>query len=325
MKAVVLSAFGPATEVLSLEDRPLPQPGPGEVRVRLLLSPVHNHDLMIIEGKYGIRPPLPHVPGTEAVGVVEALGEGVTHLSVGQRVAGGASAAWAEAYVAPAQSLVPVPDEIDDATASQLVAMPISAYRLLHDLRLQPGDWIVQNAANGLVGKLVAKLAVERGVRVLNLVRRQSAVAELAAEGIGDAVATDSPDWKAQAQAITGGASIRRAIDSLAGRAANDLMDLLGDEGWLISFGALSGEPLSLDASNILFKRATIKGFWAAKPSTTMTPEEIRAGLIDLVRRARDGSLKLSLAEIYPLAEHKAAMEASARIGRGAKIAFRGA
>jgi len=324
MKAVVFEEFGSPRKVLRLEERPMPEPGPGQVRVKLILSPIHNHDLMIVTGHYGYKPPLPHVPGTEALGVVDKLGDGVANLAVGQRVTGGANGAWAEYYLANAQALVPVPDGVDEATACQLVSMPVSAFRLLGELEVKPGEWIAQNAANGAVGKIVAKLAAEQGVRVLNIVRRDEAIAELAAEGIGDAVSSEHEDWLERAREITGGAPIRRALDSVAGRASDDMLSLLADEGWMISFGALSGRPMQLNPENLLFKRAVVKGFWAAKPSTFHTPEQIRAALVDFVRRAADRSLKLPVAEVFPLDQAAEAAEASNIKGRQGKIAIRG-
>ena len=89
MKSVTFETFGSPGRVLRVVDRPMPEPGPGQVRVRMVLSPIHNHDLMIVTGHYGYKPELPHVPGTEALGVVDKLGERVTGLSVGQRVTGG--------------------------------------------------------------------------------------------------------------------------------------------------------------------------------------------------------------------------------------------
>jgi len=324
MKAVVFDEYGSPRNVLHVEERPLPEPGPGHVRIKMVLSPIHNHDLMIVTGHYGYKPPLPHVPGTEALGVVDKLGEGVTNLAVGQRVTGGGSATWAGYYIGNAASLVPVPDSVDDATACQLVSMPLSAWRLLGELEVSEGEWIVQNAANGAVGKIIAKLADERGVRVLNVVRREAAIAELAAEGIGDAVSTEHEDWQERARAITGGAPIRRALDSIAGRASDELMDLVADEGWLVSFGALSGRPVQISADNLLFKRAIVKGFWAAKPSTFHTPEQIRGALIEFVQKAAKGELKLPIAEVFGLDQAAEAAEASNTKGRLGKIALRG-
>ena len=324
MKSVVFDEFGSPGKVLRVEERPVPEPGQGQVRVRMMLSPIHNHDLMIVTGHYGYKPSLPHVPGTEALGVVDKLGEGVSALKVGQRVTGGASAAWAEYYLASAQSLVPLPDGIDDGTACQLVAMPMSAVRLLADLEVKPGDWIVQNAANGAVGKMLARFAAERGINVLNIVRREEAVTELVAEGIGNAVSSEHQDWQDRARALTQGAPVIRAIDSIGGRASDELMDLVAEGGRLVSFGALSGRPLQVTAENLLFKGATISAFWGAKPERKMTPAELGAARADLVRRAADGKLVLPVAEVFPLERAAEAAEASNSRGRQGKIALRG-
>jgi len=325
MKAVVFDTFGSPRKVLRVGERPLPEPGPGQVRIRMVLSPIHNHDLMIVTGHYGFKPQLPHVPGTEALGIVDKLGEGVDSLAVGQRVTGGGSGTWAEFYLGNAAALVPVPDSVDDATACQLVSMPLSAWRLLGELQVGAGDWIAQNAANGAVGKIVARLAAERGIRVLNIVRRDAAITELAADGIGDVVSTEHDGWQDRARAITGGAPIRRALDSIGGRASDELMDLVAEEGWLISFGALSGRPVQLNADNLLFKRATVKGFWAARPSSFHTPEQIRGALLAFVAKAARGELKLPIAEVFPLEQAGEAAEASNTAGRQGKIALRGA
>ena len=121
MRAVQIDRFGPPAEVVAAAERPLPEPGPGEARVRMLLSPLHNHDLAIVRGVYGYKPQLPAVPGTEALGRVEALGAGVTNLKVGQRVAtASTNGVWAESFVAPAAKLVPMPDGLRSVLESSL-------------------------------------------------------------------------------------------------------------------------------------------------------------------------------------------------------------
>jgi NADPH:quinone reductase-like Zn-dependent oxidoreductase len=324
MKSVVFDEFGSPRKVLRVADVPMPEPGPGQIRVRLVLSPIHNHDLMMITGHYGIKPNLPHHPGTEGLGIVDALGEGVGNLKVGDRVTGGvAGGAWSEFFLAMAAGLVVVPETIDDPTACQLTAMPMSAVRLLADLDVKPGDWIAQNAANGAVGKMLAILAAEKGIRVLNIVRREEAVAELAAEGIGNAVSSEHEDWQARARALTGDAPVLRAVDSVGGRASDELMDLVAENGRLVSFGALSGRPLQVSAENLLFKRATISGFWGAKPELKMTPAELGAARADLVRRASSGELKLPVADVFSLDQAAEAAEASNEKGRPGKVALR--
>lgn len=323
MKSVVFDTFGSPGKVLRVIDVPVPEPGPGQARLRLVLSPIHNHDLMIITGHYGIRPGLPHHPGTEGLGIVDAVGEGVTNVKPGDRVTGGATAAWSEFYLTGAAGLVVVPDTVDDATACQLTAMPMSAVRLLADLEVKAGDWIAQNAANGAVGKMLSRLAAEKGVHVLNLVRREDAVAELAAEGIGNAVSSEHDDWQDRARTLTGGVPVLRAVDSIGGRASDELMDLVGEGGRLVSFGALSGRPLQVTAENLLFKRTTISAFWGARPETKLTPAELGAARADLIRRAASGKLKLPIAEVFPLDQAADAAEASNEKGRQGKIALR--
>jgi NADPH:quinone reductase-like Zn-dependent oxidoreductase len=322
MKSAVYSQIGTPAEVLFSEDRTTPQPGAGQVLVKMVLSPVHNHDLMTIAGQYAHRPTLPAVPGTEAVGVVEALGEGVSNLAVGQRVAGGAMGTWAEYYLADAAHLVPVPEAVGDETACQLVSMPLSAKMLLESLNLQPGDWIVQNTANGAVGKLVAQYGAERGIKVLGLVRRRDAVEGLKALGINNVVATDSPDWLEQARGLVGGAAVVRAIDSLGGNGPEHLLKIASDGAELISFGAMTEQPLVISAADLLFRQITVKGFWGSKPP--VRPERIGELLNELIRDAESGKLVLPVEATYSIEQVAEAARASGEPGRKGKIAIRG-
>ena len=246
MHAVVIERFGNPADVVAPAERQMPNPGAGEVRVRMLLSPIHNHDLAIVRGVYGYKPQLPAVPGTEAVGVVDALGEDVRGLQVGQRVAtASTNGVWAECFIASAGKLVPVPDALPDEAACQLLAMPLSALMLLEDLRLESGQWLAQNAANGAVGKALATLARTRGVNVVNLVRRDAALADLEAAGIANGISTEQAGWQQRVAAVTGGAPIVRAVESIGGESAQQLMSVLAENGELVSFGSLTFSRLS--------------------------------------------------------------------------------
>ncbi|NGP16406.1 zinc-binding dehydrogenase [Devosia aurantiaca] len=321
MKRAIHSEFGSPEKVLRSDEAPRLEPGKGQVLVRMLLSPVHNHDLMTIAGQYGFKPDLPYVPGTEAVGVVEALGEGVSNLRIGQRVAGGASGTWAEFYLADAARLVPVPEGVSDETACQLVSMPLSAKMLLESLDVQPGEWIVQNAANGAVGKLVAQYGKERGIKVLGLVRRSAAVEEMRALGIDNVVATDEDGWVEKAKALTGGAPVVRAVDSLGGDGAAQVLSVASDGAVLISFGAMTQRPLKIAAGELLFRGITVKGFWGAKPP--VKPERIGELLGELVRDAAAGKLVLDVEKAFPIGEVAEAARASGEPGRKGKIAIK--
>ena len=323
MRAVVHETFAEPADVLGVEQRPVPQPTAGQVLVRTVLSPIHNHDLWTVRGTYGFKPELPAQSGTEALGVVEALGDGVTNLQVGQRVAGGTFGVWAEYYVADAAGLVPVPDQMPDEAAAQLVSMPFSAISLLHSLDLHEGDWLIQNAANGAVGRMVAQLGAARGINVIGLVRRAEGVEELRAQGIERIVATDTEGWQDQVAAITGGAPIVAGVESVGGQAAADIVSTLGDGATLVVFGAMASPTMSIPSGAVIFKQVTITGFWGSIVSKTM-PAETKGQLFgELITRVLDGSLTLPVAEVFAFEDVRDAVRASDTAGRVGKVLLR--
>jgi NADPH:quinone reductase-like Zn-dependent oxidoreductase len=323
MRAVVHPEFGEPADVLTVEQRPVPTPGAGQVLVRTVLSPIHNHDLWTIRGTYGFKPELPAQSGTEALGVVEALGEGVTHLSVGQRVAGGTFGVWAEYYVADAAGLIPVPDAMPDEAAAQLVSMPFSAISLLHSLDLHEGDWLIQNAANGAVGRMVAQLGAARGINVIGLVRRAEGVEELRAQGIERIVATDTEGWQDQVTAITGGAPILAGVESVGGKAAGDIASVLGDEATLVVFGAMASPTLEIPSGKVIFGQLTVKGFWGSVVSRTMPSDTKQELFGELITRVLDGSLTLPVSETFAFEDARDAARASDTAGRVGKVLLR--
>ena len=321
MKALVHHAFGDPAEVLAVEDVPTPDPGPGEARVRLTLASVHNHDLWTVRGTYGFKPELPARAGTEAVGVIDALGQGVDHLQIGQRVVtGGTFGVWSEQFIAQAGGLIPVPEAMSDEAAAQLVAMPFSAISLLDSLGLEDGAWLIQNAANGAVGRLVAQLAVGRGINVVGLVRRAEGVAELEAQGIGRIVATDTDGWQERVAAITGGAPILVGVDSVGGSASGDVMSRLAENGTLVVFGAMASPTMEIGSGDVIFKQATVRGFWGSKVSAAMSAEDRGRLMGELLARLADGTITLPVEAVYPLAQISEAAHANFAPGRVGKI-----
>ena len=161
---------------------------------------------------------MPAIAGSEAVGVVDAVGSEVKNLKVGQRVAAaGVQATWAEFFVADEDMVFAIPEGLDDEMAAQLIAMPLSALMLLEFLEVESGQWIIHNAANGAVGKSLAMLAAARGVNTINVVRSSDAIKELEAIGAENNVSTDNEDWKEQVKAILGEDKISAAVDSVGG------------------------------------------------------------------------------------------------------------
>src|SRR4051812_8233825 len=173
MKAVVCARWGDPEEVLEVREVPEPVPGPGQVRVRMLASPVNPSDLLMVRGEYGRQPPLPATPGFEGAGVVEA-GHGLLARRVmGRRVAvlNSGSGNWQEKVVIPARQAVPVPAELSDEQAATFFVNPASALVMTrYVLRVPRGAWLLQTAAGSALGRMVIRLGQRYGFRTLNVV-----------------------------------------------------------------------------------------------------------------------------------------------------------
>ncbi len=324
MRAVVYQEYGDPAVVLRLGERPVADPRPGEVRVKTSFAAIHNHDLATVRGIYGVRPQLPAIGGTEAAGVVDAVGEGVTHLKVGQRVAGFAhSGAWAESFVMAASGALPLPEAITDEQGCQLVAMPISAMALLRTYKVENNQFLAQNTANGAVGKVLALLAKEDGINVLHLVRSEDAVKELEALGVTHVVSTADEGWKKKARALAGGAEIVYGFDSIGGKGAGQMLSILSDKGTLVAFGSMTGEPMEVDTGDMIFRQKKIEGFWLSRFMPAQSPADMGAMIGDLVKKVATGVIKLPVAGVYGFEQAAEAASASVRASRHGKVLFR--
>ncbi|MCD1279895.1 alcohol dehydrogenase [Psychrobacter sp. CCUG 69069] len=321
MRSATYNTFGKPTEVLSLGDSPVPEPKADEVRVKTILASIHNHDLLTIRGQYGFKPELPAIGGSEAVGIVDAIGDDVKNVKVGQRVAAASvQATWAEYFVAAEDMVFAVPDDLEDEIAAQLIAMPLSALMVIEFLELKSGQWVIHNAANGAVGTSLAMLAAARGINTINVVRSADAVEELEALDIKNNINSSDEDWKDQVRKIIGDDEISGAIDSVGGESSNDLLSLLGHGGTLASFGIMSGQPMALDPTNIIFKQVTIKGFWGSKISQEMSVENKQRLIDELIERATNGNLKLPVEATFDLADIKKAVDGKLQSNKNGKV-----
>lgn len=321
MRSATYNEFGRPTEVLSLGDRPIPEPNANEVRVKTVLASIHNHDLLTIRGKYGFKPELPAIGGSEAVGVIDAVGSELKDLKVGQRVAAASvQATWAEYFVAPEHMIFPIPESLEDEMAAQLIAMPLSALMLLEFLEVESGQWIIHNAANGAVGKSLAMIAAARGINTINVVRSSDAMSELEALDIKNNVNTADEDWKEQVKAILGDDKISAAVDSVGGEDSGDLLSLLGHYGTFAVFGAMSGKPMVLNPTHMIFKQAVLKGFWGSKLSQEMSVENKKRLVNELIECAVDGKLRLPVEATFDLADIIKAVDGKLQAGKSGKV-----
>lgn len=321
MQSIIHHSFGEPAEVLQRAEMPQPEPKAGEVRIKTILSPMHNHDVWTVRGSYGYKPTLPAIGGSEAVGIVDAVGEGVDQSKLGQRVAvAGVHGSWAEYFIAPAHAIIALNDAIDNETAAQLIGMPISALMLLDFVNVQPGQWLIQNTANGAVGKTVAMIAQARGLQVINLVRRSDAIAEMQALGIQHVVATDQDGWKAQVKALHADQPLIAGVDSIGGSASGEMLNLLSENSLLVSFGSMTGETMQISSGDLIFKQATVKGFWASVVSKEMPAERKKALFVELLTLAAQKKLILPVEGVFGFDEIQTAALKATQGARQGKV-----
>jgi NADPH2:quinone reductase len=324
MRSLIHDSFGEPEDVLRLTEEDVPEPSEGQVRIRVVLSPVHNHDIWTIRGTYGFVPDLPAHAGTEVLGTVDALGPDVSGLVPGQRVVSGTSfGTWSEYALIDAAGAIPVPDQLSDDSAAQLVSMPFSAISLLDFLDLHEGDWLIQNSANGAVGRILAQLAKARGIHVIGLVRRDDAVAQLASEGITDVLSTEEPDWQGKVLEITGGIPISVGLDSVGGQSTADLVSVLGEGSTLVCFGAMGDPTMTIPSGPVIFKDITVRGFWGSKISQEMNPGKKSELFGELITRISEGSVTLPVEGIFDASDFREAMISSMSSGRTGKVLLR--
>ncbi len=268
MRAVQLTAYGNPVEGLKYVDIPAPDaPGPNQVLIGVEFSPIDPSDLLLAQGIYPLRPALPTVIGNEGVGRVLAVGPEVESVKIGDRVPAPLSSfTWRERMVISANGLFALPPDADPQQLAMLGVNPPTAALLLSEyVSLKPGEWVVQNAANSGVGRWVIAFAKTRGLKTVNIVRRPELVAELEAIG-GDVVVVDSPDVAERIKAAVGQAQLLLALDGVSGRATGTLATTLSPRGTLVSFAAMSLDPMSISPLDVIFKPITMRGFFMAHP-----------------------------------------------------------
>ena len=192
---------------------------------------------------------------------------------------------WCQRRKVPAAQALAVPADADVLQLAMLKVNPATALLMLRSyVALQPGDWVIQDAANSGVGTNLIRLAKADGIRTVNVVRRSALIEPLQAIG-ADVVVVDGDDLAARVRDATGGASIRLAIDAIGGAMVLRLADCLAEGGTVVNYGLLSGQPCQLGAHHTIFKGITLTGFWLQRALTSMARPDVEALYADLAAR----------------------------------------
>jgi len=319
MQAIRFHQFGKPAEVLGLEPLDLPPLAEGEVRLRILAAPVNPADLNLIEGTYGVKPPLPATPGIEGCGeVVESRS---SEFAPGDRaIVLRRAGSWASHLQISGEDLFKLPPGINPLQAAMLKVNPATAWRLLTGFTCpETGSWIVQNAANSAVGRCVIALVKVLGLRTANLVRRPELRDELLALG-ADQVMVDE-DGSVDALKATFGKDLPGlAFNCVGGESALRLMNLLAAGGTHVTYGAMARRPLTVPNGLLIFKDINIRGLWITKWIEGAPKEEIAEVYGKLAAFMASGVLTMPVDRSFPLDEFRAAIERLGAADRSGKV-----
>ncbi len=299
MKAIRIHSFGEA-EALSYEELPTPDPGPGQVLVRLEAAGVNFIEIYQRRGWY--QRPLPFTPGSEGAGVVEALGEGVTGVRVGDRVASqGFAGSYAEMAVAPADRVVPVPEALDtkDAAAAMLQGMT-AHYLATSTFPLHPGHRCLIHAAAGGVGLLLCQFARRRGAIVYGTTSTPEKAERAREAGAHEVILYTETDFAPEVRRLTDGKGVSVVYDSVGQTTFQGSLDALQPRGMLVLFGQASGPvpPVDLQILNqkgsLFVTRPSLNHYVADRKELTDRAAAVLEGVAG-------GTLKLAMEGSWPL------------------------
>lgn len=307
MRALELQHYEGWRTGLRLVEKETPRPKPGQVLVQIAAAPVNPADLAFVSGRYGVRRPLPTVPGWEGSGRVVAAGGGLlARFLVGRRVACGAvdggDGTWAEYLVTSPLRCIPLRKEITTEQGATLLVNPLSAWAMVERVRRGGHRAMVLTAAAGALGRMLGRLSRRFGLPTINIVRRPEQVELLRAVGADYILNSQEPDFDERLAQLCAQLQATVALDAVAGEMTNRLLQAMPRQAEVMVYGALSNQPSQINPGQLIFKQQRVRGFWlsAWKP---------RWGMVGMlyagwqIQRLLEQELKTEIQARVPLAE----------------------
>ncbi|MBS1792827.1 MAG: quinone oxidoreductase [Acidobacteria bacterium] len=303
MKAIRVHELGEA-DVMTLEEIDKPVPNADEVLIKVAAAGINYADTMMRSGNYLTKPPLPFTLGYEAAGTIEAVGEAVAGLAVGQRVlATVLSGGYAEFATAKANQTIPIPDELGFGEATALLVQGLTALGLLNET--EPGQTILVHAAAGGVGTLLVQLAKYKGLKVIGTASSQQKLELIAGLGADFAIDYTEHDWTDEVLEATEGRGVDWVIEMVGGPIVAQNLKVLAKYGTMWVYGSASGQDFQVSVLGLMAKNHTIRGYWLMNESVSNRIKFTK----ELMEHIRAGRLKIQVTE-FPLAEARAAHQA---------------
>lgn len=272
------------------------------------------NDLFVSTGKYGESPKLPFIPGNEAIAEVLECGKNVKNFQVGDRVIpiGGLVGTWRTHALFPNQDVLKVPSNVDNVNAATITVNPATAYRMLRDfVALSPGDTVIQNGANSAVGQAVIQLCKVWNLQSVNVVRDRPNIGKLknklkslgATEVLTEEEVRTTTLFKSKTLPAP-----KLAFNCVGGKSATNVMRHLAENGVLVTYGAMSREPLTIPNSALIFKDIAFRGFWISKWSKEHTLEERQQMYNEIFALMGKGQFEPPAHRLISLDEYKEAL-----------------
>ena len=310
MRALVVDRLAPDYAGCSVREIETPEPGPGEVRIKVRAAAVNFPDLLMTRGEYQHKPPLPFIPGLELSGDVDKLGDGVTEWAVGDAVVGGARiGGFSEYAVTPSSGLKPKPARLSFAEASGYSTAYLTAYvSLVRRARAQPGEWVLVHGAAGGVGLACVDLAKQMGCRVIAGSASDEKLAIVAAEYAPDACVNTSRSFREEVKAITGGAGADVIYDPVGGDVFDESVRCIAFDGRLLVVGFTSGRIPSISVNMPLIKGFSVMGVRAGEYGRKF-PERGRENMEAVWRLADEGEIRPRVDKEFQLDDWRPAFD----------------
>jgi NADPH:quinone reductase len=310
-------------EQMTLEETLSPEPGPGEMRIKNHAAALNFYDILMIQGKYQVKPKLPFTPGSEVAGRVEAVGQGVTEFSVGDRVqAMATNGGFAEYSLAAAARTFRIPDSMSfEEAAAMIVIYQTSYFALKNRTTVKPGEWLLVHAGAGGVGLSAIQIGKALGARIIATAGSKEKLDFCLSQGAERALDYSDESWVEQVKEITEG----RGADIIYDPVGGDIFDLstkcIATEGRLLVIGFAGGRIPSVAANRILLKNISIIGvYWGGY--LERHPQFMAEAQAALFAMYESGQIKPVVSATYPLTDAPAALRALAGRKTHGKVAL---
>ncbi|WP_288480244.1 NADPH:quinone oxidoreductase family protein [uncultured Deinococcus sp.] len=308
MRAMVVERLGPP-DVMELREVPRPEPGPGEVRLKVEAVGINFADVLAVAGEYLTRTRVPYTPGMEFAGVVDAVGEGVQGVEVGTRVASlGGRGGLAEYALSPAAALIPVPQGLSGAQAA---AFPVSYFTAYHGLKTlgrgEAGEWVLVQAAAGALGTASIQLAKAMGLHVIAMASTEEKLGLARDLGADVTLLQDDPDRVKKVREAAGGKGVPLILEVVGGARFQESLEMAANLGRIIVIGNASREPANLRPVELMKRNVTVTGLWLSSlmPDAELTRQAAQA----LTPLVASGQVTPQIGPTYGLAESARAFQ----------------